>query len=96
MTGLFQFTKPSTWKLQRTFDQVYEALLERMKRDLATTDNIAVTTDIWSTKQLIDSFLGVTAHFYNQELGRIESFRIGNIGKSPKLKFNSKFVFSLP
>ena len=65
--------------LEKTTDKVFQALLERMKSDLTTTDHVAVTTDIWSTKQLIDSFLGVTAHFWNKDLGRSESFRIGKM-----------------
>ena len=77
--GLFQFTKPSRSKLEKTTDKVFQALHEKMRSDLNTTDHVAVTTDIWSTKQLIDSFLGVTAHFWNKDLGRSESFRIGKM-----------------
>ena len=75
----FQFIKPSRQKLEKTTDKVFQSLLERMRSDLNTTDHVAVTTDIWSTKQLIDSFLGVTAHFWNKDLGRSESFRIGKM-----------------
>ena len=89
----FQFTKPSTHKLERATEEVFQDLLVRMKSDLDTTSNVAVTTDIWSTKQLIDSFLGVTAHFYNKELGRSESFRIGK--SQVKILLNIIFVSSL-
>ena len=40
----FQFTKPSRQKLEKTTDKVFQALLERMKSDLTTTDHVAVTT----------------------------------------------------
>ena len=50
-----------------------------MRRDLDLATSVAVTTDIWSTKQLIDSYLGVTVHFYSKDLKRIEAFRIGEM-----------------
>ena len=55
-----------------------EKLMTKMKTDLCTARRVTTTTDIWSAKLGINSFLGLTAHFVNSKERRRQSLKIGS------------------
>ena len=55
-----------------------DKLMTKMKTDLCTARRVTTTTDIWSAKLGINSFLGLTAHFVNSKERRRQSLKIGS------------------
>ena len=54
-----------------------EAVIDKIKEAMARARKISLTTDGWTGKNSMDSFLGVTAHFYCPVNRRIQSLKIG-------------------
>merc|ERR1719436_1710587 len=47
-----------------------------MQQDLSEASRVAITCDIWTSKLMNNSYLGVTSHFWNSRLGRRQSLKI--------------------
>ena len=52
-------------------------LRTKIREDLLTARRVNITTDIWSQKLGIHSYIGVTSHFVNTKEKRRQSIRIG-------------------
>lgn len=66
--------------------------MARIKKDLQTARKVHATTDIWSSKLGVNSYLGLTVHFVNSQEKRRQSLRIG--GTFPSLKLFYMTFFS--
>lgn len=54
---------PSRKTTTRLMEEKYEVLSDVIKNQLSTTENLSLTTDVWTDALNAKSFLGVTAHF---------------------------------
>ncbi|XP_031777205.1 zinc finger BED domain-containing protein 1 isoform X2 [Nasonia vitripennis] len=54
---------PSRRTITRLTAEKYEVLSSIIKEELATTENICLTTDVWTEPGNTKSFLGLTAHY---------------------------------
>ena len=57
--------------------EVTKKLMTRIKKDLLTARRVHATTDIWSSKLGVDSYLGISVHFVNSQEKKRQSLRIG-------------------
>ena len=73
-TGM-QIITPSRFKLRELFlKRVYS--LEKSLRNKLINRKITISTDIWSQKNLLHSYLGLTCQFFDFEEGNIQNFAI--------------------
>lgn len=68
---------PNDRKLSSDTGEVTRILMDRIRLDLRAARRVHITTDIWSSKLGVDSYLGITVHFVNTKEKRRQSLRIG-------------------
>jgi hypothetical protein len=62
-----KFTIPGATKLTNHAINFEKSMQEKIKDLLLKNNSIALTTDLWTTKYLINSYLCLTAHFYDED-----------------------------
>ena len=53
--------------IERQMNKLLIDLNSKMEAVLQSARKIAITTDVWSKKGLVSSFLGITTHFFSQK-----------------------------
>lgn len=59
---------PSRHKFMKTLDSEYSKMKDKVRETLSRQKYICITADVWSSRA--QSYLGVTAHFLNDEFKR--------------------------
>ena len=72
-----QAVLPNTKKVRRIMYENADKVVDQIKEAFSHSRKVALTCDIWSNKLITNSFLGVTAHLFNQNVKRRQAFRIG-------------------
>ena len=57
---------PSRKHIMKVLHDLYDNIKARLQAELGSVEYVALTTDHW-TSHALDSYLGVTAHFINQD-----------------------------
>ncbi|XP_073844098.1 E3 SUMO-protein ligase ZBED1-like [Musca autumnalis] len=57
------YQPPSVTTVVKRLEIKYEELCQKVKREMAQSDYICLTTDLWTHKFTMQSYLGVTAHY---------------------------------
>ena len=84
-----QYKLPCDRKLTSDTREVAGMLRTKIREDLRTARRVNTTSDIWSQKLGIHSYIGLTAHFVNTKEKRRQSIRIGWF-----LTFQRRFKFT--
>ena len=56
---------PERKMMRKEINKVWEELREALKNALDVARKISLTTDIWTSKNMVASYLGITVHFFN-------------------------------
>ena len=75
---------PSTKKLTKLVSKVSSKVIVRIKQLLYEARRIAISTDGWAAKAMVDNFLSVTCHFisaitkkkWNLKIGKEKPFKV--------------------
>lgn len=62
-----RYPVPGRTAIEREMNKLLIDLKPKMEAVLQSAQKIAITTDVWSKKGLVSSFLGITAHFFSQK-----------------------------
>ena len=73
---LFQAKVPSRFKVRSLVNKVSAEVKVKIKKALAAARRVSITTDIWSSKGCIDSYMGLTSHIFNPITRKRENYRI--------------------
>ena len=66
----------SRTKISSDLSKVWVDMKERIEKSVSRARRVAITGDLWTSKGLRHSFLGVTAHFVDPETKKRERYRI--------------------
>ena len=62
-----RYPVPGRTATEREMNKLLIDLKSKMEAVLQSARKIAITTDVWSKKGLVSSFLSITAHFFSQK-----------------------------
>jgi hypothetical protein len=72
-----KFNIPGLTKLTNHAIKLENSMHEKIKDLLLNTSSVALTTDWWTTKNLINSYLCLTTHFYNENIKSFVNILLG-------------------
>lgn len=62
-----RYLVPGRTAIEQEMNKLLIDLKSKMEAVLQSVRKIAITTDVWSKKGFVSSFLGITAHFFSQK-----------------------------
>ena len=67
---------PGPDKTRKEINQLWDRVRGALKNAIEIARKVQVTTDIWTSKNLVASYLGLTIHFFNPKTRRRNAFTI--------------------
>ena len=58
---------PERTKVEKEVDKLWEKVRGAIEEGIRVARKVAITTDIWTSKNMKSSYLGVTVHYFNPE-----------------------------
>ena len=68
VAGLNPFARvPERTKMRKEINQLWEEVREALMKAIKVARKVSITTDIWTSKNMVASYLGITIHFFNPD-----------------------------
>ena len=72
----FQAKAPGRTKLRRLINKMAAEVMDRIIIALVKSRRVSITTDIWSSKLSVNSYIGITCHMVNPSTRKREVYRV--------------------